>query len=129
MNCICATCVIGIDRSVPAIVRVPSAKKMSAASAAMKCTAKHLHGFADFGNYSTDDLSSRRRLSSLEGQTRRRDFIKVITGTAAAWPLATHAQQAAPNIPRIGILALSTARRGRGPAGVARAWLYRGTEH
>ncbi len=34
----------------------------------------------------------------------------MITGTAAAWPLATHAQQAAPNIPRIGILALSTAR-------------------
>jgi hypothetical protein len=42
MNDICATCPIGIDRSVPAIVNAPSAKAMSAASASMKCAAKRL---------------------------------------------------------------------------------------
>src|SRR5262249_58721513 len=35
---------------------------------------------------------------------RRRDFIKVIAGSAAAWPLAAYAQQTT-KIPRIGILA------------------------
>src|SRR6266446_554319 len=36
MNDICATCPIGIERSVPAIVKAPSAKAMSAASASTK---------------------------------------------------------------------------------------------
>src|SRR5215471_15588727 len=34
---------------------------------------------------------------------RRRDFIKVIAGSSAAWPLAARAQQA-PKFPRIGYL-------------------------
>ena len=34
-----------------------------------------------------------------EGNIRRRDFIKVIAGVAAAWPLSAHAQQ-----PTIGYL-------------------------
>jgi hypothetical protein len=33
---------------------------------------------------------------------RRRDFIKVITGSAVAWPLAAHAQQQMGKLPRIG---------------------------
>jgi len=35
---------------------------------------------------------------------RRRDFIKVITGTATAWPLAAYAQRAARKVQRIGII-------------------------
>jgi putative ABC transport system substrate-binding protein len=35
---------------------------------------------------------------------RRRDFIKVIAGSAAAWPLTTGAQQPSRKIPRIGWL-------------------------
>lgn len=41
-------------------------------------------------------------LLSLGGAMRRRDFIKVIAGSAVAWPFATHAQQAA--TPVIGYL-------------------------
>jgi putative ABC transport system substrate-binding protein len=35
---------------------------------------------------------------------RRRDFIKVVTGSAAAWPLLARAQQRPSKIPRIGII-------------------------
>ena len=38
---------------------------------------------------------------------RRRDFIKVITGSATAWPLAARAEQTA-KVPRIGFLGLSS---------------------
>ena len=41
---------------------------------------------------------------SFGGSMKRRDLIKAIAGCAAAWPLATHAQQAT-KVPRIGILA------------------------
>ena len=35
---------------------------------------------------------------------RRRDFIKIIAGSAVAWPLAAHTQQRPTKIPRIGII-------------------------
>jgi len=37
---------------------------------------------------------------------QRRDFIAGMLGSATSWPLAARAQQATPNIPRIGFLAL-----------------------
>ena len=42
---------------------------------------------------------------SLGVAMRRRDFIKVIAGSAAAWPLVAHAQQAE-KLPRVGFLGL-----------------------
>jgi hypothetical protein len=36
-----------------------------------------------------------RRLDLMDGYVRRRDFIKVIAASAAAWPLATRAEQPA----------------------------------
>ena len=46
-----------------------------------------------------------RRPWTFEGDGRmyRRDFIKVIAGSAAAWPIASHAQQTT-RMPRIGVL-------------------------
>ncbi len=38
---------------------------------------------------------------------RRREFIKVIAGTAAAWPLTSHAQQ--PSMPVVGFLSVRSA--------------------
>src|SRR5215510_13704590 len=35
---------------------------------------------------------------------QRRDFIKGIAGSAAAWPLAARAQQSTRKIPRVGVL-------------------------
>src|SRR5215472_11972024 len=51
---------------------------------------------------------------------RRRDFVKVIAGSAAAWPLAARAQQPTSKRPLIGFLgAASTASGGRYYGGFA----------
>jgi len=44
-------------------------------------------------------------LLSIGAVMRRRDFLKVITGSAAVWPLTAHAQQP---IPAIGYLSAAT---------------------
>jgi ABC transporter substrate binding protein len=43
---------------------------------------------------------------------RRRDFIKVIAGSATAWPLAVRAQQPGGKVPRIGYLSPGSASPG-----------------
>jgi putative tryptophan/tyrosine transport system substrate-binding protein len=48
---------------------------------------------------------------------RRREFITLIGGAAAAWPLAAHAQRPA-KIPRIGIIDEGPMRNASAAAGV-----------
>jgi putative ABC transport system substrate-binding protein len=49
---------------------------------------------------------------------RRRDFIKIVAGSAIAWPLAARAQQPE-RVPRIGVLMARSATDPEGQAWVA----------
>jgi len=64
---------------------------------------------------------------------RRRDFITLLGGAAAAWPLAARAQQAMPVIVfsqrQIDERGGFRSAYGIIPSGLARSGLYRGTEH
>src|SRR5262249_12670095 len=59
-------------------------------------------------------LNPQTGVSWLQGNSyvRRRDFIKVIAGSAAAWPLAVRAQQLGGKVPRIGYLSPGSASPG-----------------